>query len=47
MTEKLQNKKSSKKLSLKNDIIFKAFFSKKENEKYLEKRKMKNPYWFS
>jgi len=35
MTEKLQNKKSSKKLSLKNDIIFKAFFSKKGNEKYL------------
>lgn len=36
MTEKIQNKKINKRLSLKNDIIFKAFFSKAGNEKYLK-----------
>ncbi len=36
MTEKIQNKKINKRPSLKNDIIFKAFFSKAGNEKYLK-----------
>ena len=35
MTQKVPNTKSKKKLNLKNDIIFKAFFSRKGNEKYL------------
>ena len=34
MTQKVQNTKIKKKLNLKNDIIFKAFFSRKGNEKY-------------
>lgn len=36
MTEKMENKKINKKLTLKSDIIFKAFFSRKGNEKYLK-----------
>ena len=35
MTQKVPNTKIKKKLNLKNDIIFKAFFSRKGNEKYL------------
>ena len=35
MPTKLHNAQIKKKLNLKNDIIFKAFFSKKGNEKYL------------
>ena len=35
--DNIQNKidKESRKLNLKNDVIFKAFFGKKGNEKYL------------
>ena len=36
MTQKVPNTKIKKKLNLKNDIIFKAFFSRKGNEKYLK-----------
>ena len=35
MTQKLENTEIKKKLNLKNDIIFKTFFSRKGNEKYL------------
>ncbi len=35
MTQKIPNARIRKKLNLKNDIIFKAFFSRKGNEKYL------------
>ena len=35
MTQKVLNTKIKRKLNLKNDIIFKAFFSRKGNEKYL------------
>ena len=35
MTQKVPNTKVRRKLNLKNDIIFKAFFSRKGNEKYL------------
>ena len=35
MTQKIPNTKINKKLNLKNDIIFKTFFSRKGNEKYL------------
>ena len=35
MTQKVTNTKASTKLNLKNDILFKAFFSRKGNEKYL------------
>lgn len=35
MPEKIEDAKIKKKLNLKNDIIFKAFFSRKGNEKYL------------
>ena len=33
--EKIENEKANNRLTLKNDIIFKAFFSRKGNEKYL------------
>ena len=36
MTQKNKNVKIKKKLNLKNDILFKAFFSRKRNEKYLK-----------
>ena len=36
MTQRTPNTEVKKKLNLKNDIIFKAFFSKKGNEKYLK-----------
>ena len=36
MTQKNKNVKIKKKLNLKNDILFKAFFSRKGNEKYLK-----------
>ena len=36
MTQKVPNEKIKRKLNLKNDIIFKAFFSRKGNEKYLK-----------
>lgn len=35
MTKKIKNTVIKKRLNLKNDIIFKAFFSRKGNEKYL------------
>ena len=35
MPEIVENTKIKKKINLKNDIIFKAFFSRKGNEKYL------------
>ena len=35
MTIKIQNKKINKRLSLKNDIIFKTFFSRKGYEEFL------------
>ena len=35
MTQKTKNKEVEKKLNLKDDIIFKAFFSRKGNEKFL------------
>ena len=35
MTQKVLNTKIKRKINLKNDIIFKAFFSRKGNEKYL------------
>lgn len=35
MTQKVPNVEVKKRLNLKNDIIFKAFFSRKGNEKYL------------
>lgn len=35
MSEIVENTKIKKKINLKNDIIFKAFFSRKGNEKYL------------
>ena len=35
MTQKVTNTKTSTKLNLKNDILFKAFFSRKGNKKYL------------
>ena len=35
MTQKVPNAKIKRKLNLKNDIIFKAFFSRKGNEKFL------------
>lgn len=35
MPKKVENIQVNKKLNLKNDIIFKAFFSRKGNEKYL------------
>ena len=36
MTQKVANTKTNTKLNLKNDILFKAFFSRKGNEKYLK-----------
>ena len=36
LTQKNKNVKIKKKLNLKNDILFKAFFSRKGNEKYLK-----------
>ena len=36
MTQKVPNTKTNTKLNLKNDILFKAFFSRKGNEKYLK-----------
>ena len=36
MTQKVTNTKTSTKLNLKNDILFKTFFSRKGNEKYLK-----------
>ena len=36
MTNKVEDTTKKKKLNLKNDIIFKAFFSKAGNEKYLK-----------
>ncbi|MBQ2938055.1 MAG: Rpn family recombination-promoting nuclease/putative transposase [Clostridia bacterium] len=35
MAQKIKNTEIKRKLNLKNDIIFKAFFSRKGNEKYL------------
>lgn len=35
MTQKIKNIEIKKKLNLKNDVIFKTFFSRKGNEKYL------------
>ena len=35
LPEIVENTKIKKKINLKNDIIFKAFFSRKGNEKYL------------
>lgn len=35
MPQKVKNAEVKRKLNLKNDIIFKAFFSRKGNEKYL------------
>ena len=35
MTNKVEDTTKKKKLNLKNDIIFKAFFSRKGNEKFL------------
>ena len=35
MTKKLKKTENNKKLNLKNDILFKAFFSRKGNQKFL------------
>lgn len=35
MVQIVNNKKTRKKLNLKNDIVFKAFFSRKGNEEFL------------
>ena len=35
LPQKVKNAEVKRKLNLKNDIIFKAFFSRKGNEKYL------------